>query len=290
LEKKADATDLEGMLSKDDLDATAQAIIDQLQDLINRQTASEAQLQNTLAQVGDEMQTKTKNDEFNPFKDDIEKRLRALRKKIEASRKEDLEDLTTPAGAAGFRQQLYNCISCDKNIYMRFNKPILPEPSAFPARISLRPHTAYDINSARKTQNSQEAKIDPLRREGSAYSTKVVEKELERRKKLRENKLRQEINNHSFKGSTIPRQVGGPSYYVDKDLRNYEIANTISRDLESADLEGTDGQLYRGKVVRKLPQLSPKSSRRHDIDHELANRMSHPDEDDHIPPTEVVNE
>jgi len=221
LEKKADATDLEGMLSKDDLDATAQAIIDQLQDLINRQTASEAQLQNTLAQVGDEMQTKTKNDEFNPFKDDIEKRLRALRKKIEASRKEDLEDLTTPAGAAGFRQQLYNCISCDKNIYMRFNKPILPEPSAFPARISLRPHTAYDINSARKTQNSQEAKIDPLRREGSAYSTKVVEKELERRKKLRENKLRQEINNHSFKGSTIPRQVGGPSYYVDKDLRNY---------------------------------------------------------------------
>ena len=71
LEKKADATDLEGMLSKDDLDATAQAIIDQLQDLINRQTASEAQLQNTLAQVGDEMQTKTKNDEFNPFKYDL---------------------------------------------------------------------------------------------------------------------------------------------------------------------------------------------------------------------------
>ena len=61
-----------------------------------------------------------------------------MRKKIEAAKREDLNDLSTPAGAAGFRKQLYNCISCDKNIAMRISKPILPEPSAFPARISLR--------------------------------------------------------------------------------------------------------------------------------------------------------
>lgn len=65
---------------------------------------------------------------------------------MEALRKEDLVDLATPAGAAGFRKQLYNCISCDKDIHMRISKPILPEPSAFPARISLRPHTSYDID------------------------------------------------------------------------------------------------------------------------------------------------
>lgn len=36
--------------------------------------------------------------------------------------------------------------------------------------------------------------VDPLRREHSAYSSVVVEKELERRRKMRENKIRQEIN------------------------------------------------------------------------------------------------
>ena len=35
LEKKADASELSGLLSKDDLDATAQAIINQLEGKIN---------------------------------------------------------------------------------------------------------------------------------------------------------------------------------------------------------------------------------------------------------------
>jgi len=68
LDKKADVSDLEGMLSKDDLDSTAQAIINQLQDLINKQASSEAQLQSSIRQVGDEMDERTKNEEFNPFK------------------------------------------------------------------------------------------------------------------------------------------------------------------------------------------------------------------------------
>ena len=111
-----------------------------------------------------------------------------------------IPDFSTPAGAAGFRKQLYNCISCDKNIAMRVSKPILPEPSAFPARISLRPHTSYNLESTRRdVAAAHEGKSlpDPLRREGSMnYSSKVVEKELERRKKLKENRLRQEINTH----------------------------------------------------------------------------------------------
>ena len=90
--------------------------------------------------------------------------------------------------------------------------PILPESTAFPARLSLRldffkerflfflknnlrPHTAYDIKSARK--NSEKLYANPLKREGSwSYSNKVVEKDLERNRKLKENRLRQEINNY----------------------------------------------------------------------------------------------
>ena len=82
------------------------------------------------------------------FRDEIEKRLRSLRKKIENAKKEDLDSLTTAAGAAGFRKQLFNCISCDKPLHMRTGEPVLnlPQPSSFPARISLRPNMTYEAD------------------------------------------------------------------------------------------------------------------------------------------------
>lgn len=75
-------------------------------------------------------------------------------------------------------------------------------PKAFPARISLRPHTSFDMEHSRNMARAgQEGKvpIDPLRREHtSPYSNIVVEKELERRRKLRENRIRQEINTYRY--------------------------------------------------------------------------------------------
>lgn len=293
LDKKANASDLAGMLSKDDLDATAQEIINQLQELINKQASTEEQLKDDIHKVGNKIDDRTKNDEFNPFKDEMEQKLRALRKKMEALRKEDLVDLATPAGAAGFRKQLYNCISCDKDIHMRISKPILPEPSAFPARISLRPHTSYDIDQARAVNKEGSVKgsvVDPLRREHSAYSSVVVEKELERRRKMRENKIRQEINAYSFKSGSIPRQVGGPAtvpvqpYHEEREYRKQEITGMH---MEPADLEGTDGQLYKGRIV-KLPEIVRRSP---DLEHEMTNRITPlPQEDVHIPHTEVAKD
>lgn len=281
------------MLSKDDLDATAQEIINQLQELINKQASTEEQLKDDIHKVGNKIDDRTKNDEFNPFKDEMEQKLRALRKKMEALRKEDLVDLATPAGAAGFRKQLYNCISCDKDIHMRISKPILPEPSAFPARISLRPHTSYDIDQARAVNKEGSVKgsvVDPLRREHSAYSSVVVEKELERRRKMRENKIRQEINAYSFKSGSIPRQVGGPAtvpvqpYHEEREYRKQEITGMH---MEPADLEGTDGQLYKGRIV-KLPEIVRRSP---DLEHEMTNRITPlPQEDVHIPHTEVAKD
>ena len=80
-------------------------------------------------------------------RDEIEKKLRSLRKKIEIAKKEDLEGLATAEGAAGFRKQLFNCISCDKRILMRMKNPILPESTAFPARLSLRSVSLWGLFS-----------------------------------------------------------------------------------------------------------------------------------------------
>jgi len=257
LEKKADVSDMQSMLSRDDLDDTANAIVTQLQDLIDKQAASEAQMQESIQHINEEISTSTKIEEFNPFRDEIEKKLRSLRKKIEIAKKEgDLEGLTTAEGAAGFRKQLFNCISCDKRILMRMKHPILPESTAFPARLSLRPHTAYDIKSARK--NSEKLYANPLKREGSwSYSSKVVEKDLERNRKLKENRLRQEINNYSFKTST-PRQMEGVPQSIERELKDYEMTSSM-RQMESADLEGTDGILYRGRIQRPLPDIARNS-------------------------------
>ena len=82
LDEKADKADFERLLSRDDLDETAQAIIAQLQDLIAKQglnlirfncfihllAQSEADLTNRIATVDNQVAQRTKDAEFNPFK------------------------------------------------------------------------------------------------------------------------------------------------------------------------------------------------------------------------------
>ena len=149
------------------------------------------------------------------LRDDIEKRLRSLRRKIENAKKEDLDNLTTADGAAGFRRQLFNCISCDKPLHLRTGEPVLnlPQPSAFPARLSLRPNMTYDMDTgtlfqyllislilyiARHMSKLDRGELDTnLIRSNSnmsSYSHLLMEKEIERRRKLKENKQRQETN------------------------------------------------------------------------------------------------
>ena len=68
LDQKANKTDFEGFLSRDDLDETARAIINQLQDLISKQAESEADLTAKISSVDDQVAQRTKEDEFNPFR------------------------------------------------------------------------------------------------------------------------------------------------------------------------------------------------------------------------------
>ena len=113
---------------------------------------------------------------------------------------------------------------------MRTGEPVLnlPQPSSFPARISLRPNMTYEADHGktqmawdqnhiykilvRQLTKSHNGDLGPLRREHSMtsnYSSLVVEKELERRRKLREAKMRQESNPYNFNSGKIPRQAGG---------------------------------------------------------------------------------
>jgi len=258
LDEKANKSDFEGLLSRDDLDETAQAIIAQLQDLIAKQASTEAELANRIAHLDDNVAQRTKDDEFNPFRDEIEKRLRSLRKKIENAKKEDLDSLTTAAGAAGFRKQLFNCISCDKPLHMRTGEPVLnlPQPSSFPARISLRPNMTYEADHVRQLTKSH-GELGPLRREHSNlsnYSSLVVEKELERRRKMREAKMRQETNPYNFNSGKIPRQAGGNINPQKAAEAYFNAKEREEAQFLEANLEGTDGLLYKGRV-QKLPDI-----------------------------------
>jgi rubrerythrin len=267
LDQKADASDLRALLSKDELDSTAQSIINQLQELINRQAAHEQSMGEHLKEVGQEVDHRTKDDDFNRFSEEIEKRLRALRKKIEKAGAGGLRDLATEAGAAGFRKQLFNCISCDKDLYMRITNPLLPSPSAFPARMSLRPHTAYDTKHVRaQARGDPSDLLDPIKRENTSdYNTLLVEKELERRRKMKENKIRQEISGYNFKSGSIPRQVGGNRQVIyDRGARQEELRHAMGTEYETADLEGVDGHLYKGRV-KKLPNLVRKTLDKEDL-------------------------
>ena len=68
LDEKANKSDFEGLLSRDDLDETARAIIAQLQDLISKQAESEADLAQRISNVDDQVSQTIKDDDFNPFR------------------------------------------------------------------------------------------------------------------------------------------------------------------------------------------------------------------------------
>jgi len=262
------------------LDETAQAIIAQLQDLIAKQASTEAELANRIANLDDNVAQRTKDDEFNPFRDEIEKRLRSLRKKIENAKKEDLDSLTTAAGAAGFRKQLFNCISCDKPLHMRTGEPVLnlPQPSSFPARISLRPNMTYEADHVRQLTKSHNGDLGPLRREHSMtsnYSNLVVEKELERRRKLREAKMRQESNPYNFNSGKIPRQAGGNINPQKAAEAYYNAKERDEAGYLEANLEGTDGLLYKGRV-QKLPDINSHRVPSPSVGHERATAVASP--------------
>ena len=148
-----------------------------------------------------------------------------MRKKIESSKKEQ-NGLLTAEGAAGFRRQLFNCISCNNNLNLTAMRPILPEPSAFPARLSLRPHFGQApahhffysqlVAESRSRPKSAYATPDgitegdvtpqsPLPREHTShYATLLAERERERRRKQIENKIRQECNPYKYDISFRP--------------------------------------------------------------------------------------
>merc|ERR1711953_252638 len=294
LDEKANKSDFEGLLSRDDLDETAQAIIAQLQDLIAKQASTEAELANRIASLDDNVAQRTKDDEFNPFRDEIEKRLRSLRKKIENAKKEDLDSLTTAAGAAGFRKQLFNCISCDKPLHMRTGEPVLnlPQPSSFPARISLRPNTTYEADHVRQLTKSHNGDLGPLRREHSMtsnYSSLVVEKELERRRKLREAKMRQESNPYNFNSGKIPRQAGGNINPQKAAEAYYNAKEREEAGYLEANLEGTDGLLYKGRV-QKLPDIHSHRVPSPSVGHERAAAVASPVPESDQPRPSTSNE
>jgi len=298
LDEKADKSDFDGLLSRDDLDETAQAIINQLQDLISKQAQSEADLSNKIATVDDQVAQRTKDADFNPFRDEIEQRLRNLRKKIENAKKEDLDNLTTAAGAAGFRRQLFNCISCDKSLNMRTGEPVLnlPQPSAFPTRVSLRPNMTYELEAAR----SHERGIPEYgsRKDYSSttnYAQLVAEKELERRRKAKETKMRQELNPYNFNSGKMPRTAGG-AINPQRAAEAYFAAKERDQALyQEANLEGTDGNLYRGRV-EKLPDIRShrvQSSKTRTVPDEVPDdieqRPNTSSGSDHTPPTDSVD-
>ncbi|CBY38538.1 unnamed protein product [Oikopleura dioica] len=86
----------------------------------------------------------------------------------------------------------------------------------------------------------------------------------------------------SFKSGSIPRQVGGNRQVIyDRGARQEELRQAMGTEYETADLEGVDGHLYKGRV-RKLPNLVRKTLDEEDLNRSLDSPAP---ADVHTPPT-----
>lgn len=79
-----------------------------------------------MGQLSDEMDSKMDRLEFGPFRDELERQLRALAGKLSKLHTDGMQRLSDDE-AAGIRKQLlqrFHCISCDKPVDMASHKSV----------------------------------------------------------------------------------------------------------------------------------------------------------------------
>ena len=89
--------------------------------------------------------------EFGPIRDELERQLRALARRLKQMDPGALgED-----DAAGIRKQLlqrFHCISCDRQVDMYTHAPFpsIPQQGQMPVSKSARPHTTFELDQIRQ--------------------------------------------------------------------------------------------------------------------------------------------
>ncbi|XP_041362926.1 glutamine-rich protein 2-like [Gigantopelta aegis] len=147
---KADKGQLDNKVNQTLFDSTTTDINRIIQEILDKLSGNEDSWKDALKALENDIDGKMDRMELDSLKNWLERRLKALNKKIEQSSGGWTDD-----DAAGLRKQLlmrFNCLSCDRPVDIMPTGPVasLPAQTPMPPTRSPRPYTTYELDQMRQ--------------------------------------------------------------------------------------------------------------------------------------------
>ncbi|KAK2162512.1 hypothetical protein LSH36_97g05033 [Paralvinella palmiformis] len=231
VETKADKCHLDSKVNRTLFDTTCDDLNKMINDILSKLTGHEDDWKKAVSQLSDDLDGKLDRLEFGPIRDELERQLKALMKRLNNLRFGEMED----DDAAGIRKQLiqrFHCISCDRPVDMAPHGPVpsIPAPTALPATRSTRPYTTFELDTIRqhaKSAPTQQVDIVDLFTTARACG-----------------------GSHTL---TYPQRRMTRLTQVNSMFKEDEFCPTVNKD--ELEIQGADGHIYKGRVDDKLPHL-----------------------------------
>ncbi|VDI59050.1 Hypothetical predicted protein [Mytilus galloprovincialis] len=291
MDVKADKRSLDNKVNHSLFDTTTNDINKMIKEILDKLAGNEEAWNHQCKVFTDDIDSKLDRLELDPLKEWLESRLKALNEKLKKQNQAPVE--WSEDDAAGIRRQLiqkFHCISCDRPVDIVPTGPVpsLPTHNGLHPTRSPRPYTTFELDQIR-----QHAKRPPVGRNNINFERALAEKQLARMRKsdLKAflvhfgqdlEALQQQKDALLYANSEIAdyyatsRSCGGQhtTTFPQKRITKLSHLSHLFREeeqttniyplyKEEVDVQGADGNIYKGRMGRieaKLPVMQKERS------------------------------
>lgn len=268
---KADKKFLESKVNRSIFDNKVSELDKLIKELLDKLFGHEDEWKKALGDLSTDIDGKLDRLEFKPIRDDLERQLKAIMKKINNL---DLMGDYGDDDAAGIRKQLlqrFHCISCDRPVDMMPTGPIpsIPASQGLPATRSTRPYTTFELDQIRQTARSGIPGRNSHQFERALYERQIARCRMHDCKLLptftRDLPELPPRNKKLGKLTPVPALEVTDMYATTRSCGGTHTMTYPHRRItrmthikEELDIQGADGHIYRGRTPDgRLPYISP---------------------------------
>ncbi|XP_076074674.1 uncharacterized protein LOC143045794 isoform X3 [Mytilus galloprovincialis] len=262
MDVKADKRSLDNKVNHSLFDTTTNDINKMIKEILDKLAGNEEAWNHQCKVFTDDIDSKLDRLELDPLKEWLESRLKALNEKLKKQNQAPVE--WSEDDAAGIRRQLiqkFHCISCDRPVDIVPTGPVpsLPTHNGLHPTRSPRPYTTFELDQIR--QHAKRSKMSPtlkrmyagIDRPGSRYANSEIADYY--------------ATSRSCGGqhtTTFPQKRITKLSHLSHLFREEEqTTNIYPLYKEEVDVQGADGNIYKGRMGRieaKLPVMQKERS------------------------------
>ncbi|CAC5402368.1 unnamed protein product [Mytilus coruscus] len=253
MDVKADKRSLDNKVNHSLFDTTTNDINKMIKEILDKLAGNEEAWNHQCKVFTDDIEGKLDRLELDPLKEWLESRLKALNEKLKKQNQAPVE--WSEDDAAGIRRQLiqkFHCISCDRPVDIVPTGPVpsLPTHNGLHPTRSPRPYTTFELDQIRQHAKRMYAGID---RPGSRYANSEIADYYATTRSCG--------GQHT---TTFPQKRITKLSHLSHLFREEEQSTNIyPLYKEEVDVQGADGNIYKGRMGRieaKLPVMTKERS------------------------------